>query len=146
MSTRARYLRAAGAVLNGSSETPRASKALGFRLSAADYTRKQGRRQVIDFRVGIEIEGVRIAPAISSSATARASSSFPPKWRLRRSSGARKGVDREPGRNRHPPRQGGRKRSRPSESCEQPGFKRFCRGRATTTTFVWRQGKNKQSS
>jgi len=105
--TRARYLRAAGAVLNGFVRDAAASKRSLSDFPAADYTRKtRAARQVIDFRVGIEIEGSGLRPAISSSATARASSSFPPKWRLRRSKRRSKGVDREPGRNRHPPRHG----------------------------------------
>jgi hypothetical protein len=40
MSTRARYLRAAGAVLNGFVRDAAGIEALGFRPSAADYTRK----------------------------------------------------------------------------------------------------------
>ncbi len=64
MSTRARYLRAAGAVLNGFVRDAAGIEALGFpTFSRGLYAQDQGPRgKVIDFRVRIEIEGVRIAP------------------------------------------------------------------------------------
>jgi 4-hydroxy-4-methyl-2-oxoglutarate aldolase len=64
MSTRARYLRAAGAVLNGFVRDADRIEALGFpTFSRGLYAQDQGPRgKVIDFRVSIEIEGVRIAP------------------------------------------------------------------------------------
>ena len=64
MSTRARYLRAAGAVLNGFVRDAAGIEALGFpTFSRGLYAQDQGPRgKVIDFRVSIEIEGVRIAP------------------------------------------------------------------------------------
>jgi regulator of RNase E activity RraA len=64
MSTRARYLRAAGAVLNGFVRDASGIEALGFpTFSRGLYAQDQGPRgKVIDFRVTIEIEGVRIAP------------------------------------------------------------------------------------
>jgi 4-hydroxy-4-methyl-2-oxoglutarate aldolase len=64
MSTRARYLRAAGAVLNGFVRDADGIEALGFpTFSRGLYAQDQGPRgKVIDFRVSIEIEGVRIAP------------------------------------------------------------------------------------
>ena len=64
MSTRARFLRAAGAVLNGFVRDASAIEALGFpTFSRGLYAQDQGPRgKVIDFRVAIEIEGVRIAP------------------------------------------------------------------------------------
>ena len=64
MSTRARYLRAAGAVLNGFVRDAGGIEALGFpTFSRGLYAQDQGPRgKVIDFRVSIEIEGVRIAP------------------------------------------------------------------------------------
>jgi len=64
MSTRARYLRAAGAVLNGFVRDAGGIEALGFpTFSRGLYAQDQGPRgKVIDFRVAIEIEGVRIAP------------------------------------------------------------------------------------
>ena len=64
MSTRARYLRAAGAVLNGFVRDASGIEALGFpTFSRGLYAQDQGPRgKVIDFRVSIEIEGVRIAP------------------------------------------------------------------------------------
>ena len=64
MSTRARYLRAAGAVLNGFVRDAAGIEALGFpTFSRGLYAQDQGPRgEVIDFRVSIEIEGVRIAP------------------------------------------------------------------------------------
>jgi regulator of RNase E activity RraA len=64
MSTRARYLRAAGAVLNGFVRDAAGIEALGFpTFSRGLYAQDQGPRgKVIDFRVSIEIEGVRITP------------------------------------------------------------------------------------
>jgi 4-hydroxy-4-methyl-2-oxoglutarate aldolase len=64
MSTRARYLRAAGAVLNGFVRDAAGIEALDFpTFSRGIYGQDQGPRgKVIDFRVSIEIEGVRIAP------------------------------------------------------------------------------------
>ena len=64
MSTRARYLRAAGSVLNGFVRDAAGIEALGFpTFSRGLYAQDQGPRgKVIDFRVIIEIEGVRIAP------------------------------------------------------------------------------------
>jgi 4-hydroxy-4-methyl-2-oxoglutarate aldolase len=64
MSTRARYLRAAGAVLNGFVRDAAGIEALGFpTFSRGLYAQDQRPRgKVIDFRVSIEIEGVRIAP------------------------------------------------------------------------------------
>jgi 4-hydroxy-4-methyl-2-oxoglutarate aldolase len=63
MSTRARYLRAAGAVLNGFVRDAAGIEALGFPTFCRGlYAQDQGPRgKVIDFRVSIEIEGVRIA-------------------------------------------------------------------------------------
>ena len=64
MSTRARYLGAAGAVLNGFVRDAGGIEALGFpTFSRGLYAQDQGPRgRVIDFRVAIEIEGVRVAP------------------------------------------------------------------------------------
>ncbi|MFZ0602387.1 MAG: RraA family protein [Roseiarcus sp.] len=64
MSTRARYLNAAGAVLNGFVRDAAGIESLGFpTFSRGLYAQDQGPRgKVIDFRVAIEIEGVRIAP------------------------------------------------------------------------------------
>ena len=64
MSTRARYLRAAGAVLNGFVRDAAGIEALGFpTFSRGLYAQDQGPRgKVIDFRTVVEIEGVRIAP------------------------------------------------------------------------------------
>lgn len=64
MSTRARFLRAAGAVLNGFVRDAEGIEALGFpTFSRGLYAQDQGPRgKVIDFRVSIEIEGVRVAP------------------------------------------------------------------------------------
>ena len=64
MSTRARYLRAAGAVLNGFVRDAAGIEALAFpTFSRGLYAQDQGPRgKVIDFRTPIEIEGVRIAP------------------------------------------------------------------------------------
>jgi 4-hydroxy-4-methyl-2-oxoglutarate aldolase len=64
MSTRARYLSAAGAVLNGFVRDASGIEALGFPTFCRGlYAQDQGPRgKVIDFRVSVEIEGVRIAP------------------------------------------------------------------------------------
>ena len=64
MSTRARYLCAAGAVLNGFVRDAVGIEALGFpTFCRGVYAQDQGPRgEVIDFRTPIEIEGVRIAP------------------------------------------------------------------------------------
>ena len=64
MSTRAQYLRAAGAVLNGFVRDAAGIEALGFpTFCRGVYAQDQGPRgKVIDFRTPIEIEGVRIAP------------------------------------------------------------------------------------
>jgi regulator of RNase E activity RraA len=64
MSTRARYLHAAGAVLNGFVRDAAGIEALGFPTFCRGlYAQDQGPRgKVIDFRVSVEIEGVRIAP------------------------------------------------------------------------------------
>lgn len=64
MSTRARKLGAAGAVLNGYSRDTDGILALDFpTFSHGRYAQDQGPRgKVIDFRTPIEIEGVRIAP------------------------------------------------------------------------------------
>jgi regulator of RNase E activity RraA len=64
MSTRARYLKAAGAVLNGFVRDAAGIEALGFPTFCRGlYAQDQGPRgKVIDFRVAIEIEGVRVAP------------------------------------------------------------------------------------
>jgi 4-hydroxy-4-methyl-2-oxoglutarate aldolase len=64
MSTRARYLRAAGAVLNGFVRDANGIEALDFPTFCRGlYAQDQGPRgKVIDFRTVVEIEGVRIAP------------------------------------------------------------------------------------
>ena len=64
MSTRACYLRAAGAVLNGFVRDAAEFEALGFpTFSRGLYAQDQGPRgKVIDFRTRIEIEGVQISP------------------------------------------------------------------------------------
>jgi len=64
MSTRARFLHAAGAVLNGFVRDAAAIEALGFPTFCRGlYAQDQGPRgKVIDFRTPVEIEGVRIAP------------------------------------------------------------------------------------
>lgn len=64
MTTRARHLQAAGAVLDGySRDTPEVLEA-GFPVfSYGGYAQDQGARgKVVDYRVGIEINGVRVAP------------------------------------------------------------------------------------
>ena len=64
MSTRARFLNAAGAVLNGFARDAAGIEALGFPTFCRGlYAQDQGPRgKVIDFRVAVEIEGVRVAP------------------------------------------------------------------------------------
>jgi len=64
MSTRARYLNAAGALLNGFVRDAAGIEALGFPTFCRGlYAQDQGPRgKVIDFRVAVEIEGVRISP------------------------------------------------------------------------------------
>jgi regulator of RNase E activity RraA len=64
MSTRARYLSAAGAVLNGFVRDAAGIEALGFpTFCRGVYAQDQEPRgEVVDFRTPIEIEGVRIAP------------------------------------------------------------------------------------
>jgi len=64
MSTRARYLNAAGALLNGFVRDAAGIEALGFPTFCRGlYAQDQGPRgRVIDFRVAVEIEGVRIQP------------------------------------------------------------------------------------
>jgi 4-hydroxy-4-methyl-2-oxoglutarate aldolase len=64
MSTRARCLRAAGAVLDGFVRDAAGIEALGFpTFCRGVYAQDQGPRgKVIDFRTPVEIEGVRIAP------------------------------------------------------------------------------------
>ncbi len=64
MSTRAMQLGAAGAVVNGYSRDTRGILGLGFAtFSRGSYAQDQGYRgKVVDFRVGIEIEGVAIVP------------------------------------------------------------------------------------
>lgn len=64
MATRATYLKAAGAILDGYVRDARGIEALGLPMfSRGIYAQDQGvRGKVIDFRSAIEIEGVRIAP------------------------------------------------------------------------------------
>jgi 4-hydroxy-4-methyl-2-oxoglutarate aldolase len=64
MSTRAQRLGAAGAVVNGYSRDTHGILQLGFpTFSYGGYAQDQGPRgKVVDFRVQIEIEGVRIRP------------------------------------------------------------------------------------
>jgi regulator of RNase E activity RraA len=64
MSTRALQCGAAGAVINGYSRDTRGILALGFpTFSLGRYAQDQGPRgKVVDFRIPIEIEGVRIEP------------------------------------------------------------------------------------
>ncbi|MDE3195739.1 MAG: RraA family protein [Acidobacteriota bacterium] len=64
MSTRARKLGAAGAVLNGYSRDTKGILALNFpTFSHGRYAQDQScRGKVLDFRVPIEIEAVRVAP------------------------------------------------------------------------------------
>lgn len=64
MSTRAQALGAAGALLDGYARDTRGILALGFpTFSHGSYGQDQGSRgKVVDFRVGIEIGGVRMMP------------------------------------------------------------------------------------
>ncbi len=64
MSTRARQCGAAGAVIHGYSRDTRGILAIKFpTFSFGRYAQDQGPRgKVVDFRVPVEIEGVRIAP------------------------------------------------------------------------------------
>ncbi len=64
MSTRARHLKAAGAVLNGFVRDAAGIEALNFPTFCRGlYAQDQGvRGKVIDFRTAIEIDGIRIAP------------------------------------------------------------------------------------
>lgn len=64
MATRATYLKAAGAILDGYVRDAGGIEALGLPMfSRGLYAQDQGvRGKVIDFRSAIEIEGVRIAP------------------------------------------------------------------------------------
>jgi regulator of RNase E activity RraA len=64
MTTRAQHLKAAGAVLDGySRDTPEVLE-LGMPVfSRGGYAQDQGPRgKVVDYRVAVEIEGVRVAP------------------------------------------------------------------------------------
>ena len=65
MSTRARYLNAAGALLNGFARDAAGIEALNFPTFCRGlYAQDQGPRgKVIDFRVAVEIEGVLVIPA-----------------------------------------------------------------------------------
>ncbi|MDL9997207.1 RraA family protein [Variovorax sp. J22P240] len=64
MSTRARHLKAAGAILDGYVRDADEIERLGFNVFCrGTYAQDQGvRGQVIDYRCTIEIEGIRIAP------------------------------------------------------------------------------------
>jgi regulator of RNase E activity RraA len=64
MSTRALRCGAAGAVIHGYSRDTHAILALGFpTFSLGRYAQDQGPRgKVLDFRIPVEIEGVRIEP------------------------------------------------------------------------------------
>ena len=64
MATRATYLKAAGAILDGYVRDAGGIEALGLPMfSRGIYAQDQGvRGKVIDFRSAIEIDGVRIAP------------------------------------------------------------------------------------
>ena len=64
MTTRAMHLRAAGAVLDGYSRDTPEVLASGLPVfSLGGYAQDQGARgKVVDFRVGVEINGVRVAP------------------------------------------------------------------------------------
>ncbi len=64
MATRATYLKAAGAILDGYVRDARGIEALGLPMfSRGIYAQDQGvRGKVIDFRSAIEIDGVRIEP------------------------------------------------------------------------------------
>lgn len=64
MSTRARHLKAAGAILDGYVRDADEMERLGFTVFCrGTYAQDQGvRGQVIDYRCTIEIDGVRVAP------------------------------------------------------------------------------------
>jgi regulator of RNase E activity RraA len=64
MSTRAMHLGAAGAVVDGYSRDTRGVRRLGFpTCSRGRYAQDQGvRGKVVDFRVAVEIGGVRVSP------------------------------------------------------------------------------------
>lgn len=64
MSTRARQCGAAGAVIHGYSRDTKGILALGFpTFSFGRYAQDQGvRGKVLDFRIPIEVEGVRVEP------------------------------------------------------------------------------------
>ena len=64
MATRATYLKAAGAILDGHVRDAQGIEALGLPMFCRGlYAQDQGvRGKVIDFRSAIEIDGVRIAP------------------------------------------------------------------------------------
>ena len=64
MTTRAQHLKAAGAVLDGYSRDTREVLELGLPVfSLGGYAQDQGPRgKVVDYRVAIEIQGVRIRP------------------------------------------------------------------------------------
>ena len=64
MSTRATHLKAAGAVLNGFVRDAAGIESLNFpTFCRGTYAQDQGPRgKVIDYRVGIEIGGIRIEP------------------------------------------------------------------------------------
>lgn len=64
MSTRAMYLKAAGAIVHGYSRDTNEILRLGFPMfSMGTYAQDQGPRgKVIDYRIPIEIEGVRVNP------------------------------------------------------------------------------------
>ncbi|MCK7470878.1 MAG: RraA family protein [Desulfomicrobium escambiense] len=64
MTTRAQHLKAAGAVLDGYSRDTPEVVSLGFPVfSYGGYAQDQGPRgKVVDFRVPVEINGIRIAP------------------------------------------------------------------------------------
>ncbi len=63
MSTRATHLKAAGAIVNGFHRDTREVNALGFpAFSRGSYAQDQGPRgKVLDWRVPIEVEGVKVA-------------------------------------------------------------------------------------
>jgi 4-hydroxy-4-methyl-2-oxoglutarate aldolase len=64
MSTRARHLKAAGAVLDGYARDASEIEALGFAVFCRGlYAQDQGARgKVVDFRTPVEIGGARVAP------------------------------------------------------------------------------------
>jgi regulator of RNase E activity RraA len=64
MTTRAQHLKAAGAVLDGYSRDTPELLALGLPVfSLGGYAQDQGARgKVLDYRIAVEIQGVRVAP------------------------------------------------------------------------------------